>query len=74
MGKFPNGMKFEILTITGEQNRVLVESESEAVLANGNRYNNHYVFTFYFDNAEKILEFRGSALHLFQHRGFCRQY
>jgi ketosteroid isomerase-like protein len=58
MGKIPNGMKFEILTITAEENRVLVESESEAVLANGNRYNNQYVFAFYFDNAGKIIEFR----------------
>jgi hypothetical protein len=50
-------MKFEILTITGEENRVLVESESEAVLANGNRYKNQYVFAFYFDNTGKILEY-----------------
>ena len=42
MGKFPNGMKFEILTVTAEENRVLVESESEAVLVNGNRYKTMY--------------------------------
>jgi ketosteroid isomerase-like protein len=58
MGKFPNGMKFEILTVTAEENRVLIESESDAVLANGTQYNNQYVFAFYFDEAGKILEFR----------------
>ena len=58
MGKFPNGMNFEILTVTAEENRVLIESESHAVLANGTPYNNQYVFAFYFDEAGKILEFR----------------
>ena len=58
MGKFPNGMEFEIFTVTAEENRVLVESESHAVLANGTPYNNQYVFAFYFDDDGRILEFR----------------
>lgn len=58
MGKFPDGMEFEILTVTAEENRVLIESESNATLANGTHYNNQYVFAFYFDEAGKILEFR----------------
>jgi ketosteroid isomerase-like protein len=58
MGKFPDGMKFDILTVTAEENRVLIESESHATLANGTPYNNQYVFAFYFDEAGKIREFR----------------
>ena len=58
MGKFPDGMKFEIFTVTAEENRVLIESESNATLANGQHYNNQYVFAFYFDEEGKILEFR----------------
>ena len=58
MAKFPNGMKFEILSVTAEENRVLVESESDAELANGTRYQNQYVFSFYFDEGGRILEFR----------------
>lgn len=58
INKFPSGMKFNISTITAEENRVAVEAESEAVLANGNPYNNQYVFFFYFDDEGKISEFR----------------
>lgn len=58
MGKFPKGMKFKILTVTAEENRVLIESESEAVLISGAEYNNQYVFVFYFDEQGKIKEFR----------------
>lgn len=58
MAKFPNGMAFDILTVTAEENRVLVEATSDAQLANGTRYENQYVFSFYFDENNKIIEFR----------------
>jgi ketosteroid isomerase-like protein len=56
--KFPNGMRFDITTVTAEGNRVALEAESDAVLANGQPYNNQYVFFFYFDDEGKIIEFR----------------
>ncbi len=58
VGKFPDAMKFELLTVTAGENRVLIESESNATLANGQHYNNQFVFAFYFDEEGKILEFR----------------
>jgi ketosteroid isomerase-like protein len=58
ISKFPNGMKFKIKTVTGEGNRVAIEAESDAVMANGKPYNNQYVFFFYFDDDGKIIEFR----------------
>lgn len=58
ISKFPSGMTFTIATITAEGNRVAVEADSNAILANGNPYNNQYVFFFYFDDEGKISEFR----------------
>jgi ketosteroid isomerase-like protein len=58
MAKFPDGMTFEILTVTAEDNRVLVEATSDARMDNGNPYRNQYVFSFYFDEEGRITEFR----------------
>lgn len=58
ISKFPSGMKFSISTITAEGNRVAIEADSDAILANGKPYNNQYVFFFYFDDEGKISEFR----------------
>ena len=53
MSKFPNGMRFEVSTVTAEENRVLIEAESHATLANGKPYDNQYVFAFYFDETRQ---------------------
>ncbi len=58
ISKFPNGIKFNLITLTAEGNRVAIEAESEAVMANNKPYNNQYVFFFYFDDNGKITEFR----------------
>jgi len=58
ISRFPKGMEFDILTVTAEGNRVAIEAESRATLANGKPYHNQYVFFFYFDDEGKITEFR----------------
>lgn len=50
----PEGLKFNIVSATAEENRVSVEAESYGKVTNGNPvsdvYNNAYHFIFYFEN------------------------
>lgn len=43
---FPQGLSFEILTMTAEDNRVAVEATSHGMHMSGNLYENHYHFLF----------------------------
>lgn len=43
---FPEGLKFSILTMTAEDDRVAVEATSEGLHASGQVYRNHYHFLF----------------------------
>ena len=53
--------------ITAEGDRVWLEADSEATLANGNAYQNHYVFLFRFDGG-KIIELKEfvDTLHVYR--------
>ena len=41
---FPSGLKFTILNVTAEENRVAVEATSEGLHVSGKPYRNHYHF------------------------------
>jgi ketosteroid isomerase-like protein len=56
--QFPDGMRFSFGTVLADGDWVVVEAESDAVLRDGTRYNNQYVFLFRFDGAGRILEFK----------------
>lgn len=45
-------MKFKIHSITAESNRVAVEAENTCVLADGQTYDNFYVFIFLIENGK----------------------
>src|SRR5262245_15647401 len=44
--QFPNGMQFSFGMILANDDWVVIESESSAVLRDGTPYNNQYVFVF----------------------------
>jgi len=52
--RLPKGMKFEILSVTAEENRVSVEATSEAVMDDGQEYKNQYHFMFIFNEDGKL--------------------
>jgi len=56
--QFPNGMQFSLGLILANDDWVVIESESRAVLRDGTPYNNQYMFVFKFDDDGKILEFK----------------
>ncbi len=56
--RLPNGMEFEISSMVAEGNKVAVEADSNATLANGKPYNNQYHFLFHFNDDGKIVEFK----------------
>jgi len=54
---FPQGIHFDIKTLTAESNRVAMEVESRAIHASGKNYQNQYHFLMYIENG-KIVELR----------------
>ena len=56
--RLPNGLEFEISSMVAEGDKVAVEAESHATLANGGPYNNQYHFLFHFNDDVKIVEFK----------------
>ncbi len=46
----PTGLRPEFLTVTAEENRVVVEFEGNATLANGVDYNNQYCMVYALEN------------------------
>ncbi len=54
---FPSGMRFTVLGMTGEGERVAVEAESRATHVCGTPYHNQYHFLFRFRDG-KIVEFK----------------
>jgi len=54
---FPKGIRFEILAMTAEGDRVAVEAESDGVHASGKRYHNQYHF---------LLVVRDGKIHRFK--------
>ena len=55
----PSGLRPNFLSVTGEGDRVAVEFEGDATLANGERYCNQYcmVFTFHDDKIKQVNEY-----------------
>lgn len=58
------GVRFEILTMTAEDDRVSVESEGFSELKNGVAYNNQYHFLFFFRDGKvcKLKEYMDTKL------------
>jgi ketosteroid isomerase-like protein len=46
----PTGLQPEFLTVTAEENRVIVEFEGHATLANGVQYDNQYCMVFFLED------------------------
>lgn len=46
LSAFPEGLTFEVLTMTAEEDRVAVEATSTGRHVSGQDYHNHYVFLF----------------------------
>ncbi len=57
LGAFPNGLRFTILGMTAEGDRVAVEAESHGQHASGRLYNNHYHFLMVIQDG-KVQEFK----------------
>ncbi len=57
LSTFPNGIKFNIVSMTAEDDRVAVEVRGEAMHASGKEYNNQYHFLIKIKD-QKILELR----------------
>jgi ketosteroid isomerase-like protein len=53
----PNGLSFKILTVTSNDDTVVVEAEGNAVTCTGTHYRNHYCFVHKLKNG-KIVELR----------------
>lgn len=56
--RLPKGMSFKNTSIVASDNRVAVESVSNAQLYNGNAYKNQYNFMFYFDKNGRVIKFK----------------
>lgn len=61
---FPDGVRFEILAMTAEEDRVAVEAKSHAVHVSGRPYSNHYHFLFRLRDGKivKMQEFMDTEL------------
>ncbi len=57
MGAFPQGIRFDVLGMIAEGDRVAVEAESYGRHSSGAIYNNHYHFLMLFRDG-KIVEFK----------------
>ena len=57
LAAFPNGIIFNIMSITAENERVAVEVQGEAIHASGEPYNNQYHFLLRIKNG-KIVELK----------------
>lgn len=52
---FPHGIKFKIISMTAEDDRVAVEAESDGLHVSGLRYQNLYHFLFIFKEGKVLL-------------------
>ena len=52
---FPDGIKFKIISMTAEDDRVAVEAESEGMHVSGVMYQNFYHFLFIFKDGKVLL-------------------
>lgn len=52
---FPEGLKFKIISMTAEDDRVAVEAESEGMHVSGVKYQNFYHFLFILKDSKVLL-------------------
>jgi hypothetical protein len=57
LGAFPGGLRFEIKTLTAEEDRVAIEAESRGMHASGRPYHNEYHFLMRIRDG-RIVEFK----------------